>query len=75
MKRSDMVKLIHDKLVGERLGDMVYAPNFAEHMLDFIEGIGMIPPPYTALPDVYNRYEFTYGFTIYEWEYEDDAGN
>ncbi len=44
MRRSEMIKKIHDRLVGTSTLELTDSPNFAEHLLDFIEGLGMNPP-------------------------------
>lgn len=72
MKRSEMIKKIHDKLVGEDVRTMTGHANFAEHLLDFVEGIGMVPPETIILPDHYNRSEGEMGYRVHEWDVEDE---
>lgn len=78
MKRSEMVKKIHDTLNGHPIGDMCYGPDFADKVLTFIEDLGMTPPSYTGLIANGRKYdkENDFGRDVQffrDWEPEDEA--
>ena len=64
MKRSEMLKLLRKELLRPSDEEI-------EMLLSTFEKLGMAPPMYISLPDVYNRSEGTYGFEVYRWEDED----
>lgn len=68
MKRSEMLKKIREKLVGTYMNPDI----FERQILDTVEELGMLPPPYEDESIGYNRSEGTYSFTIYQWEEDMD---
>lgn len=73
MKRSQMISIIHNKLIGTSCEDMTQGPDFASKLLNLMEEVGMIPPPFEDESLGYNRSEGKHSFTTYEWESEDNA--
>ncbi len=70
MKRSEMLgRLAHTLEYYKWSGT---ADEFADHILNFLEQQGMLPPPYTFKHEVVNPTTVeTISVTNYEWEDEE----
>ena len=67
MKRSEMLTVLHTKLVG------TLAQGTARQILEIVEECGMAPPAQLILKESYDRSTGNYGYLVNEWEPEDEA--
>lgn len=58
MKRSEMIKKIHESLLGKPVAEMAQRDDFAENLLAFMEDMGMVPPKGFILDTDFRRVSY-----------------